>query len=517
MQLESESHPDVNRRVQKLTSILEVAKAMVAKRDLDSLLPLILEEAAKVVDADRCSLFVLDRERRELWAKIAQGAPAEIRVPIGTGIAGRVAQTGELINLADAYADDRFNRTIDRSTGYRTRTILCVPMRDATGEVTGVIQALNKKGALAFTGEDEELLLAMGGQAAVAIENALLHQEIQGLFEGFVSASVVAIESRDPTTAGHSSRVAALTLQLAEALEHVSRGPYAGTRFDPNDVQEIRYASLLHDFGKVGVRESVLVKPNKLYVEELEILRNRFELARKDRQLESCKRRLRALALSGTDALAEINREEDERLGRAMREIDEAFEFVVACNRPSLLPQGGFERLRSIGENFFHDSRGEQRALLSPSEVELLSIARGSLSPHERREIESHVTHTFRFLSLIPWTRALRRVPEIAYGHHEKLDGSGYPRGIPGDQIPVQSKMMAIADIYDALTAADRPYKKAVAHTMALDILNDEAGRGMLDKHLLDVFIEADVPTRAAGQNEPGARADFNTPRPDER
>jgi len=496
-----------------LTSILEVAKAMTAKRDLDSLLPLILDEAAKVVDADRCSLFLLDRERRELRTKIAQGA-GEIRVPLGSGIAGLVAETGEVIKLDDAYADRRFNRTIDRSTGYRTHTVLCVPMRDAAGEVTGVIQALNKQGGAAFTAEDEELLLALGGQAAVAIENAVLHEEIQGLFEGFVSASVVAIESRDPSTAGHSGRVASLTLQLAEAVERCGRGPYAAVRFSRNEMQEIRYASLLHDFGKVGVRESVLVKPNKLYVEELEILRSRFELARKDRQLESQQRRLHALSLHSGEALAQFNRDEEEKLERALREIDDAFEFIVACNRPTVVPQEGFERLRSIGARVFHDSRGEQRALLSASEVELLSIPRGTLSSHERREIESHVTHTFRFLSLIPWTRTLRRVPEIAYGHHEKLDGSGYPRGIPGDQIPVQSKMMAIADIYDALTAADRPYKKAVAHTMALDILTDEANRGMLDKHLLDIFIAADVPGRAVGQLEAGG-ADFDTPRPE--
>ena len=500
-------------RVQKLTSILEVAKAMTAKRDLDSLLPLILDEAAKVVDADRCSLFLLDRERRELWTKIAQGASAEIRVPLGSGIAGLVAETGEVIKLDDAYADGRFNRTIDRSTGYRTQTVLCVPMRDAAGEVTGVIQALNKQGGAAFTAEDEELLLALGGQAAVAIENAVLHQEIQGLFEGFVSASVVAIESRDPSTAGHSSRVASLTLQLAEATERCGRGPYAALRFSRNELQEIRYASLLHDFGKVGVRESVLVKPNKLYIEELEILRSRFELARKDRQLESHQRRLHALSLHSGEALEQFNRDEQEKLERALKEIDDAFEFIVACNRPTLFPREGFERLRSIRASLFHDSRGEQRALLSASEVELLSIPRGTLSSHERREIESHVTHTFRFLSQIPWTRTLRRVPEIAYGHHEKLDGSGYPRGIPGDQIPIQSKMMAIADIYDALTAADRPYKKAVAHTMALDILTDEAHRGMLDKHLLEIFIAADVPGRAVGQLESGS-ADLDTPRP---
>ncbi|MFZ5472170.1 MAG: HD-GYP domain-containing protein [Myxococcota bacterium] len=484
------------RRVQKLTSILEVAKAMTAERDLDTLLPLILFEAAKVVEADRCSLFILDRERGELWSRIAMGAKQEIRVPVGSGIAGTVAKKGESINIVDAYNDERFNRSFDLTQGYRTKSILCVPMRDAKGEISGVLQALNAIDG-AFDSEDEELLVALGGQAAAAIENALLHEEINRLFEGFVNASVVAIESRDPTTAGHSGRVASLTVTLAEAVEHLTTGPYAHTRFSPEDIQELRYASLLHDFGKVGVREPVLVKAEKLYPHELELLRHRFDLARKDRELQSFRRRAETLKLRGNNAWNEIEQEESERLQRELAELDQAFDFVLACNRPTLLAQGGFEKLSSLGGLRFFDGKGAEQALLTSDEVQVLSIPKGSLSPVERTEIESHVTHTFRFLSQIPWTRALRRVPEIAYAHHEKLDGKGYPRSIAAAQIPVQSKMMAISDIYDALTASDRPYKKAVPHPKALDILRMEADGGQIDKHLFEVFVEADVSRRA--------------------
>jgi HD-GYP domain-containing protein (c-di-GMP phosphodiesterase class II) len=488
---------DLTRRVQKLTSILDVAKAMTAERDLDLLLPLILHEAAKVVEADRCSLFILDRERNELWSKVAQGARSEIRVKLGSGIAGTVAQTGEIINIPDAYADERFNRSFDVTQGYRTRTILCVPMRDAQGDVTGVLQALNKSGEGPFTAEDEELLLALGGQAAAAIENALLHEEISRLFEGFVSASVVAIESRDPTTAGHSGRVADLTVQLAQAVELQSAGPYSGIRFHSQEIQEIRYASLLHDFGKVGVREPVLVKANKLYPEQLELLQMRFELARKDRQLRSWGRRFKSLRAQGATALAEIEAHEDAQLDRELAELDEALAFILSCNRPTVLPQGGFERLTELAKLEYLDSRDQSLPLLPDAEVQLLSIPKGSLSALERKEIESHVTHTFRFLSQIPWTRALRRVPEIAYAHHEKLDGTGYPRAIALPAIPIQSKMMAIADIYDALTASDRPYKKAVPHPLALDILHKEAQGGQLDADLLKIFVDAEVPRRA--------------------
>ncbi len=484
------------RRVDKLQAILEVAKAMAAAHSLDELLPLILREAARVIEADRCSLFIIDRQRNELWSRVAQGAKQEIRVPLGQGIAGSVAQSGEVVNLRDAYDDPRFQRDWDVKTNYRTKSVLCVPMRDTRGEVTGVIQALNAVGG-EFDAEDEELLIALGGQAAQAIENAMLHEEIRGLFEGFVQASVMAIESRDPTTAGHSGRVASLTVALAQASEQAGSGPFKDLTFSTEQIQEIRYASLLHDFGKIGVREPVLVKAEKLYPHELEVLKQRFELARKDRQLASMVRRVDAVKLRGEREFSAIEQEENERLARELKDVDDAMEFVMQCNRPTVLAQGGFEKLSGLSAMAFNDSRERPQTLLTPAEVQVLSIPRGSLSPTERREIESHVTHTFRFLSQIPWTRTLRRVPEIAYAHHEKLDGKGYPRAVAAEQIPVQSKMMAISDIYDALTASDRPYKKAVPHELALDILKKESEGGQLDRELFRIFVEADVPKRA--------------------
>ena len=245
------------------------------------------------------------------------------------------------------------------------------------------------------------------------------------------------------------------------------------------------------------MREPVLVKAEKLYPHELEVLKQRFDLARKDRQMASMMRRLDAVKLRGDRAFGEIDVEENERLTRELKELDEALEFVLQCNRPTVLAQGGFERLAGLSALSYEDSRERPQMLLTPNDVQVLSITRGSLSPTERREIESHVTHTFRFLSQIPWTRTLKRVPEIAYAHHEKLDGKGYPRSVAAEQIPVQSKMMAISDIYDALTASDRPYKKAVPHELALDILKKESESGQLDKELFRIFVEADVPRRA--------------------
>jgi response regulator RpfG family c-di-GMP phosphodiesterase len=293
--------------------------------------------------------------------------------------------------------------------------------------------------------------------------------------------------------------VAELTVSLACSLERQDRGPYAGTRFDAAELQELRYASLLHDFGKVGVREPVLVKAEKLYPHELELLRARFEMARQHRQLGSARRRLDAVRQRGERALDEIEAEEDARLARELAELDEVLEFILGCNRPTVLAQGGFERLEELSRRNFVSSRGQTSPLLTSDEVRILSIPRGSLSAQERMEIESHVEHTFRFLKQIPWTRALNRVPEIAYAHHEKLNGQGYPRAIAAPAIPVQSKMMAIADIFDALTASDRPYKKAVPMTLALDILHQEASAGLVDPELLRIFVDAQIPHRALG------------------
>jgi len=451
---------------------------------------------ANQIDDDDLSFFSSHTSTTAAFAfAVAQIATRRrVRTPLGVGIAGTVAQTGNAINLPDAYGDPRFNRAVDLSTGYRTTSLLCVPMFNATGDVVGVIQALNKRGGV-FGEDDEELLLALGGQAASAVENALLHEEIQRLFEGFVKASVVAIESRDPTTAGHSERVARLTLGLAAAVEQDDKGAYAGIHFTPEQRMEIRYAALLHDFGKVGVREHVLVKANKFHPHELAMVEARFDYARRSLEAESLKRQ-RDRIIAG-ESPGKVLLEEEGVLEARLREIDAALELVRRCNKPTVLPAGISGPLAELARVGFPGPDGTRHTLLSETEVDLLSIPKGSLSPAERLEIQSHVTHTFRFLSQIPWTRNLKRVPEIAAAHHEKLDGTGYPLAIPAESIGIESRMMAIADIFDALTVSDRPYKKAVAPDLALEIIEAEVKEGKLDGDLFRVFHEADVPGRA--------------------
>jgi HD-GYP domain-containing protein (c-di-GMP phosphodiesterase class II) len=491
----------LQQRVERLGGILEVAKALVAERDLDKLLNLIVKAAARVVDADRCSLFLVDRERGELWTKVAQGITIkEIRIPMDRGIAGAVAASNTPVNIPEAYQDPRFNQAVDKQTGYRTRSILCVPMRSLENEVVGVLQALNKQDGNPFSSEDEELLFALGGQAAAAVNNAMLHQEIEQLFEGFVRASVVAIESRDPTTAGHSGRVARLSVGLGDVLPRAgdSAGRWKGASITSQERQELRYAALLHDFGKVGVRENVLVKANKLEPWELENLRGRFDTIFVQEELQAERDKVTALLRGPPEESRRRVAEIDARQAERKKDLTNQFEFIISCNRPTILPEGSFDRLGEIARaSYLSPFAGEQRPFLSQNEILKLSVRKGSLTEDERREIESHVTHTYRFLTQIPWTRTLRRVPDIAYGHHEKLTGRGYPRSLKESEIALPTRMMTISDIFDALTASDRPYKRAVPKDKAYDILKDEAKRGEVDSDLLKVFIEADVPGKA--------------------
>jgi hypothetical protein len=298
---------------------------------------------------------------------------------------------------------------------------------------------------------------------------------------------------------------------LAEKVDACEDGCFGEIRFSRDQLEEIRYASLLHDFGKVGVREKVLIKGKKLFIGELMVVRQRFAYIKRTLEAEHLRSKLDQV-LAGR-ASAELLAEMDRAYEQRQEEIDALLRMIRQANEPSILEEESFRALMDLPGRTFSDMDGNRQPFLTANEVEALKIRRGSLSEKERREIESHVTHTFKFLSQIPWTGDFRKVPEIAYAHHEKLDGTGYPRGLTAAEIPIQSRMMTISDIYDALVAWDRPYKKSVPTTRALDILGQEAAAGKLDRELLAVFVEAKVyertlPRTGAAEAElvPGGR-----------
>jgi len=416
-----------------------------------------------------------------------------------------------VLNLADvtqlpAGAPYGFDAAFDRKHGYRTRSMLTVPMQTPQGRTIGVLQLLNRKIRVApgagitavirvevvpFGAESVDLARSLAAQAAVAVENRRLTERVRKLFEDFVGASITAIEQRDPTTAGHSERVAMLTVGLAELADRAAEGPYASFRMSRDELRELQYAAVLHDFGKVAVREEVLVKARKLPLRARELIRARVDQA----ILSAAAEVWESAARNGRPA-----RDVASDLAGRMAELERAWETVRRADEPTVLPEEAGAEVERLRDLSYRDASGRVRALVEPEEVALLSIPQGSLSPRERLEIESHVSQTYRFLSRIPWTDDLSRVPEWAYAHHEKLDGSGYPRGLVATSLPTPVRMLTISDIYDALAARDRPYKKAVASARALDILRAQARQGLLDADLLALFIEGKVYERAAAE-----------------
>ena len=516
----------LSERTRELQEVSEVGIALSTVRDHSVLLTMILGKARELSRADAGSLYLLDEvggERVLRW-KLAQNDSIDVEsfeeklLPITRrSLAGYVAMTGETLVIDDAYdlpadAEYSINTSFDRDNSYLTRSILVFPMTNHAGDPIGVLQLINRKrvGAPAkltaetvpnevipFDADIISIMRSLAGQAAVAVENNLLYESIERLFEGFVTAAVTAIEQRDPTTSGHSSRVADLTVELAKVIDRIDEGQYRDVRFTIDQLREIRYASLLHDFGKVGVREQVLVKEKKLYPLQLDTIRSRFEFLMKSVENETNKRKIDYLVHHGRDGWEQFCAEVDAQLRERLESLQKDFAFIAASNEPTVLPEGDFQYLQQLATREYDDIRGEKRLLVSPEEARILSIRKGNLDAAERQEIESHVTHTYNFLQKIPWTRDLVGVPNIAYAHHEKLNGRGYPRRLTADDIPVQSRMMTVSDIYDALTASDRPYKRAVPTDRAIDILRMEMNDGLLDSTLVDLFVEAKVYERA--------------------
>jgi len=522
--------------------LISIGRALSQERDIKSLLAIILRRACEVTNADAGSVYVVEaKEAKDLKTtdnetdmtnrvlRFAASQNDSRQLPAlsdtakmevsATSIVGQCVLSGERINVPDLYALDEpgagnnpwgfvHDRTFDDKWRYQTRSVLAVPMISARSDVIGVIQLINKRakgwiqldlpadfesGVVTFDEVSEAYVSTLASQAGIALENVMLYSEVKTLFDGFVKASVKAIESRDPTTSGHSERVAKLTRGLALAVNRHVTGRYGEVRFSEDDLTQIEYASLLHDFGKVGVREHILVKAKKLYEHEREMILQRFQLIKRGYKIEGLEAKVRYLQESSRDSIAERLSGIDSDVIRRITEIDDVIKFILHANEPTVLEQGGFERISEIAGMSYSDDTGSIIPFLSNDEASSLQIRRGSLTQQEREEINSHVTHTYRFLREIPWSRALRDVPEIAHSHHEKLDGTGYPKQLRGEAIPPAARMMAITDIYDALTAKDRPYKKAIPPEKALDILSGDVKRGQLDSELFDIFLGSRV------------------------
>ncbi len=511
-------------------TLTDIGISLSTIRDIELLLDMILTKSREITNADAGSIYLVEekiieeQEEKKVTEKVlrfvhSQNFSFPIKSPTFTmpitksSIVGYVALTGEVLNIEDAHkipkdAGYTYNIEVEKKIKVHNRSMITVAMKNQQNETIGVIQLLNKKKnfeqrisdeqifdaeVITFTPDDEEIVNSLASQAAVSLENNILYKEIKTIFEGFIKASVIAIEARDPTTSGHSERVALLTKELGRSVNDTKEGPYKDLFFSEEELKVIEYAGLLHDFGKIGVREKVLTKAKKLYPEELELLKLRYDYLKKSIISDFAFKKIELLKSTAKSERAEEEYRLDKELNQKLTELNDYLNIILAANEPTVLEENKGKIISDLVGKTYTTSENEVIPYLTDDEAKALTVLRGSLTESERLEIESHVTHTFKFLCNIPWTKEMANIPHIAYKHHEKLDGRGYPRGIDAGNIPAQARMMAIADIYDALTASDRPYKKAVTVEKALNILEMEANSAKIDKDLFDIFVKEKV------------------------
>ena len=479
----------------KLALLLEMSQALSSEMELDAVMGLIVDHTTRIMGCERSTVFLLDKARHELYLLVGQGLDVkELRFGAASGIAGYVVTHGVGLNIPDAYKDARFNPAIDKSTGYHTVSVVCMPLHDRRGEKLGVIQCLNKKGPHGkpgvFTTKDEVVLSAVASQAAVYLDNTALRHQMDVLFEAFVEAISRAIEDRDPCTSGHSRRVMLYSMNLARAVHASNAPPFDKVLYTRQRLRQLRYACLLHDVGKIGVREHILCKAGRLRPPEMEMVRQRLAALREKSRADCMAR-----ALAGAGHAEDLLRTDHARF---CAEMDTALAVIERASGTYFLPDADFEALQAVAV----------RGWVTKEEFDQLSIRKGNLTAEEWEDMRSHVSKSWRMLSQIPWLPELRDVPEVAYTHHERYDGSGYPRSLKSDAIHLDGQIMAVADVYDALTATDRPYKRTIPHEKAQQILVDEAAQRHLLPELVKLFFSADCYKLTEG---PGAKSGLLT------
>ena len=505
--------------------VSRIGIALMRERDRKALLRLIVTQSKRLTFSDGGGLLLArdDVDGRQWLRPVLYAfdsiegqwiAPESGYLLDDTTLIGHAAMLKQPVVIADMYDlphDELFERALefDLAHQYRRRSMLAVPMLDQLGHVLGVLLCVNRKtdpNARIRTKEDADryvieyskrevrLVRMLASQAAIAIENARLYAQVEDAFESFVQAAVSAIDLRDPATAGHSQRVAELVTTLAEDLERKESGPYRDVRFSPAQMRALRFAALLHDVGKVAVPEDLLLKAKKLPRGGLERIEARFDLIARTIELEACRRRA---GTSEADA--------DTALAAQLEELEHFRVVVRTADEPSVLDEPVAAELRVIAERTYERPDGTIAPYLTPEELHYLELPKGTLDPSERAEVEAHVTATRDLLASIPWTDELKELVTYAYGHHELLNGAGYPHHLAGDEIPLQTRLITIADIFDALTAADRPYKPAVPVERAMEMLRADAEAGQLDPELVKVMAESESYRRRAATDPPDA------------
>jgi HD-GYP domain-containing protein (c-di-GMP phosphodiesterase class II) len=515
---------DLLRRLEQLNHI---GIALSQEKDITRLLERILIAAKDITHADGGTLYRMTEDNtlkfeimRNDTLGIAMGGTSGVEIPfypihlfdkdgkpIHSMVVAYAVHHDRSVNIADAYSEEGFDFTgtknFDKKTGYRSRSFLTMPMKNHEGQIIGVLQLLNAKDTrtgevVAFSDTDQHLAESLASQAAIALTNRLLINHLENLFESFIGLINAAIDDKSPYTGGHCQRVPMLTMMLAEAVDSCRVGPLKDFAMTERDRYELKIAGLLHDCGKVTTPVHVVDKATKLQTifDRIALIDTRFEVVRRDAEIALLKARVEKLAPARRDVMS------DAQLVAGIREIESDRDFLRRANIGSeAMKDEDIARVKSIAARYrWRNGNGTQSDFLTEDEVRNLTIRSGTLTADERQIINHHIEITIQMLESLPWPRHLKNVPEYAGGHHERMDGKGYPRGLKREQMSVQARCMGIADIFEALTAKDRPYKKGKTLTESLTILGKFKLNGHIDPDLFDIFMWEKVYERYARQ-----------------
>lgn len=492
----------------QLQNLLAIGIALSAEKDRNKLLEMIITEARRITNADAGTLYLVEDNylkikiiHNESMNTFKGGKGEDVAIPPvpldSDYVSGYTAVTGKSVNIPDVYSTEEFDfsgpRKYDQMTGYRTTSMLVIPLKNHLEEVIGVLQLINaldaSKKVIPFNPNYQMVVEALASLAATTLTNMQLLKDIENLFESFVQVMVTAIDAQTPYNATHTQKVNQLSSLLAEEINKSAKGPFSDVYFNEDRIKELTMAGWLHDIGKITTPLEVMNKATRLDG-QLPLVLQRFDLAIQQEISSSLKKQLDLLK----DGKANEAAKEEEEGQKRAAQLRASKELVIKADNPATFIDGELkEQLNTLAEFNYIDTDGSPTPLISVDELECLTIPKGTLTDEERNVMENHVEITEKMLSKIPFTKKLARVPQLASMHHEHLDGKGYPRRLAGEEIPLEARILAIADIFDALTASDRPYKKGMPEEKAIKIMGFMVEEGKLDAQLMDLFVQSKV------------------------
>lgn len=507
-------------QIRHLQQLTQIGIALSAEKDISRLLEMIIEEAMRFTRADAGTLYTLDEEARCLRFEILKNLSLKTQlggkrgreidlppVPLESegqanlsNVSSYCALMREIVNIADVYKADGFDFTgpkkYDARTGYRSKSMLVVPLLNHENDVIGVLQLLNATDpesgkVIPFDARYEETVAALASQAAIALENARLITELRKLFQAFIESIAITIDEKSPYTGGHISRVTELTMMIARKINETGEGPYAGVSFNEDELEELRVAAWMHDVGKITIPEHVVDKSRKLETifDRIELIKTRFSLIKQIEEKECLLRKMELLEQESPRKNRLKQLEKD--LKQEIAALEEDRNFIIKCNLAlEAMSDADLERLRQIAAKEY-ETDGQRHPYLTEDELYNLSVRRGTLTAEERKIVENHALVSIKILRQLPFPKKLAHVADYAGGHHEKLDGSGYPFGLTAEQLPLQARIMALADVFEALTARDRPYKSPMKLSQAVKILGRMCEDQHIDRDLYHLFINS--------------------------